>query len=102
MVAPNFMQFIIQNWIAGYSEKAKLNTYTVKVRVPISIVRVLKHMSLISLAMEGFYDRDIDSMKQAAKMEWFLKGGKGGEKEMVIVAVKMSRVMYTQLIQQIF
>lgn len=71
-------------------------------RVPVSVAQVLKHApSLISLAVEGFYDRDIDSMKHAAKMERFLKGGKE-EQEMVTVAVKMSRAMYAQLMQQKF
>ncbi|XWS45022.1 hypothetical protein CRYUN_Cryun15aG0100300 [Craigia yunnanensis] len=100
-LAPDSVQSVIQSRIAGYPEKAKLNTHTVRVRVPISVARVLKHApSLISLAVEGFYDRDIDSMKHAAKMERFLKGGK--EEEMVAVAVKMSRAMYAQLMQQKF
>ncbi|MBA0581858.1 hypothetical protein Gorai_024024 [Gossypium raimondii] len=102
-VAPDSMQSVIQNRIAGYPEKAKLNTHSVRVRVPVSVARVFKHApSLISLAVEGFYDRDMDSMKHAAKMERFLKGGKGGEEEMVTVAVKMSRAMYAQLMQQRF
>jgi len=62
---------------------------------------VLKHEPcLISLAVEGFYDRDIDTMKFAAKMEKFLP--KGREEELVLVSVKMSRAMYAQLIQQKF
>ncbi|TYH79125.1 hypothetical protein ES332_D03G040100v1 [Gossypium tomentosum] len=102
-VAQDSMQSVIQNRITGYPEKAKLNTHSVRVRVPVSVARVFKHApSLISLAVEGFYDRDMDSMKNAAKMERFLKGGKGGEEEMVTVAVKMSRAMYAQLMQQRF
>ncbi|XP_022751134.1 protein ecdysoneless homolog [Durio zibethinus] len=101
-LAPDSLQSVIQSRIAGYPEKAKLNTHTVRVRVPMSVARVLKHApSLISLAVEGFYDRDIDSMKHAAKMERFLKGGKD-EDEMVTMAVKMSRAMYAQLMQQKF
>ncbi|MCI52276.1 SGT1-like protein, partial [Trifolium medium] len=61
----------------------------------------LKHEPcLISLAVEGFYDRDIDTMKFAAKMEKFLE--KGREDELVCVSVKMSRAMYAQLVQQTF
>ncbi|TYJ47078.1 hypothetical protein E1A91_A02G163000v1 [Gossypium mustelinum] len=102
-VAPDSVQYVIQNRIAGYPEKAKLNTHSVRVRVPVSVARVFKHApSLISLAVEGFYDRDMDSMKHAAKMERFLKGRKGGEEEMVTVTVKMSRAMYAQLMQQRF
>ncbi|XWS33400.1 hypothetical protein CRYUN_Cryun22dG0079100 [Craigia yunnanensis] len=101
-LAPDSVQSVIQSRIAGYPEKAKLNTHTVRVRVPVSVARVLKHApSLISLAVEGFYDRDIDSMKHAAKMERFLKGGKE-EEEMITVAVKMSRAMFAQLMQQKF
>lgn len=53
---------------------------------------------LIALAVEGFYDRDVDSMKYAAKMERF--GGR--EEEMVRVSVRMSRAMYAQLVRQGF
>ncbi|XVF15299.1 hypothetical protein REPUB_Repub09cG0139100 [Reevesia pubescens] len=101
-LAPDSVQSVIQNRIAGYPEKANSNTHTVRVRVPVSVAHVLKHApSLISLAVEGFYDRDIDSMKHAAKMERFLKSGKE-EEEMVTVAVKLSRAMYAQLMQQKF
>ncbi|EOX91932.1 SGT1, putative isoform 1 [Theobroma cacao] len=99
--APDSVQSVIRNCIEDYPEKAKLNSHTVRVRVPVSVAHVLRHApSLISLAVEGFYDRDIDSMKHAAKMERFLKGGK--EVEMVTVAVEMSRAMYAQLMQQNF
>lgn len=75
--------------------------HQVRVRVPVLVAQVLKHEPcLISLAVEGFYDRDIDSMKYAAKMEKFLP--KGREEELVCVAVKMSRAMYAQLVQQVF
>ncbi|KAA8530752.1 hypothetical protein F0562_005480 [Nyssa sinensis] len=75
--------------------------HRVMVRVPISVAQVLKHEPhLISLAVEGFYDRDIDSMKYAAKMERFLRNGSG--EEFVQVSVRMSRAMYAQLVQQNF
>lgn len=75
--------------------------HKVRVRVPLPVAQVLKHEPcLISLAVDGFYDRDIDSMKHAAKMERFLK--KGEEVEMVRVSVTMSRAMYGQLVQQNF
>ncbi|KAF5747323.1 protein SGT1 [Tripterygium wilfordii] len=67
--------------------------HQVRVRVPASVAQVLKHEPcLISLAVEAFYDRDIDTMKYAATMERFLSGGR--EKELVCVAVRMSRAMY--------
>lgn len=63
------------------------------------MAHVLRHVPfLISLAVEGFYDRDVDSMKHAAKMEKFLSK----EEELVVVNVKMSRAMYAQLVQQKF
>lgn len=75
--------------------------HSVRVRVPVSVAQVLKHEPcLISLAVEGFYDRDIDAMKYAARMERFLP--KGREEELVCVSVKMSRAMYAQLVQQTF
>lgn len=75
--------------------------HKVRVRVPISVAWVLKHEPcLISLAVEGFYDRDVDSMKFAEKMERFLPNGK--EEQVVQVFVKMSRTMYAQLMQQMF
>lgn len=77
--------------------------HMVRARVPVSVAQVLKHEPcLISLAVEGFYDRDIDTMKFAAKMERFLEKGKGKDEELVVVSVKMSRAMYAQLVQQAF
>lgn len=91
------MQAAISNKTAAYPEKAIKNMHRVRVRVPASVARVLKHEpSLISLAVEGFYDRDVDSMKDAARMERF------GEGEMVRVSVSMTRAMYGQLVQQSF
>ncbi|MCL7028343.1 hypothetical protein MKW94_023623, partial [Papaver nudicaule] len=75
--------------------------HQVRVRVPVSIAKVLKREPcLISLAVESFYDRDIDSMKYAAKMEKFASGGTS--EEIVRVSVRMSRAMYAQLVQQTF
>lgn len=72
--------------------------HTVRARLPLTVAQVLKHEpSLISLAVQGFYDRDVDSMKLAAKMERFLGGG-----ETVAVPVTMSRAMYAQLVRQKF
>lgn len=73
----------------------------VRVRVPASVALVLnQEPCLVALAVEAFYDRDIDTMKYAAKMERFL--GTEREEELVCVSVKMSRAMYAQLVQQTF
>lgn len=97
--ASDAVQAAIQRRISDYPERARLNMHRVRVRVPVRVAQVLKHWpGLISLAVESFYDRDLDSMKYAAKMERF--GGR--EEEMVTVAVTMSRAMYAQLVRQNF
>ncbi|CAK7352260.1 unnamed protein product [Dovyalis caffra] len=99
--ATESVQIALKARISDYPERARRNMHQVRVRVPVSVARVLKREPcLISLAVEGFYDRDIDTMKYAAKMEKFLSKGK--EEELVSVVVKMSRAMYAQLMQQKF
>lgn len=67
------------------------------------MAKVLKEEPcLIARAVEGFYDRDIDTMKHAARMEKFLKGPSGEGVEMVRTLVRMTRAMYAQLVQQNF
>ncbi|XP_077234122.1 suppressor-like protein [Tasmannia lanceolata] len=98
--ASDSVQSALNRRISSYPERARENMHQVRVRVPVSIAQVLKHEPcLIALAVEGFYDRDIDSMKYAAKMEKFLSNGR---EEMVRVLVRMSRAMYAQLMQQTF
>ncbi|KAI9165793.1 hypothetical protein LWI28_020574 [Acer negundo] len=100
-LAGEAVQNAIKSRIEEYPLRAKRNMHNVRVRVPVLVAQVLKHEPcLISLAVEGFYDRDIDTMKYAAKMERFLSKGKG--EELVLVNVKMSRAMYAQLMQQTF
>ncbi|CAN0878460.1 Protein ecdysoneless homolog [Linum grandiflorum] len=95
------VQEAVKSRISEFPERARRNTHCVRVRVPVSVAQVLRHEPcLVSLAVEGFYDRDIDTMKYAARMEKFLS--KGREEELVCVAVKMSRAMYAQLMQQKF
>lgn len=99
--ATEAIQNAVKSKIADYPARAKRNMHHVRVRVPMSVAQVLKHEPcLISLAVEGFYDRDIDTMKYAAKMERFLSKGKA--EELVLVNVMMSRAMYAQLMHQTF
>lgn len=99
--APEAVQSQLSKKIGEYPERAYKNVHKVRVIVPISVAWVLKHEPcLISLSVEGFYDRDVDSMKHAAKMERLLPRGK--QEEMVEVVVSMSRAMYAQLVQQKF
>lgn len=99
--APEGVQRQLENRLKEYPNRAEKNVHKVRVRVPVSVAKVLKHEPcLISLAVEGFYDRDIDTMKFAAKMEKFLEKGSG--EELVQVVVRMSRAMYAQLMQQTF
>lgn len=100
-IAADAVQLSIKNRIKGFSERPDRNIHKVRVRVPVSVAQILKHEPcLISLAVEGFYDRDIDSMKYAAKMDRFLPNGSGDD--FVEVLAKMSRAMYGQLVQQTF
>ncbi|KAK9052609.1 hypothetical protein SSX86_029239 [Deinandra increscens subsp. villosa] len=99
--AASSVQLAIKNRIGDYPDRAVKNMHHVKVRVPASVAQILKHEPcLISLAVEGFYDRDIDSMKYAANMERFLPNKSSDE--IVEVLVTMSRAMYAQLMQQTF
>ncbi|XP_010444516.1 PREDICTED: LOW QUALITY PROTEIN: protein ecdysoneless homolog [Camelina sativa] len=99
--ASDSVQSALKSRISDYPERAWRSMHRVRVRVPVSVAQVLRHEPLlISLAVEGFYDRDIDSMKHAAKMEKFLS--KGRDEEIVLVLVNMSRAMYGQLVQQKF
>ncbi|KAF8081978.1 hypothetical protein N665_0854s0015 [Sinapis alba] len=96
--ASDSVQTALKNRVSGYPERAWRSMHRVRVKVPVPVAHVLRHEPfLISLAVEGFYDRDVDSMKHAAKMEKFLSS-----KELVVVLVKMSRAMYAQLVQQKF
>lgn len=100
--ASDEVQAALNRRISSYPERARANTHRVRVRVPLPVAQVLKHEPcLISLAVEGFYDRDVDSMKHAARMDKFLRNNGGGI-EMVRVSVRMSRAMYAQLVQQKF
>ncbi|XP_050367338.1 protein ecdysoneless homolog [Argentina anserina] len=95
------VQAAVKKRISEYPEKARRNMHSVRVRVPAAVARVLsQEPCMVTLAVEGFYDRDIDTMKYAAKMERFLSRGR--EEELVRVSVKMSRAMYAQLVQQTF
>ncbi|KAJ0242038.1 Protein ecdysoneless [Hirschfeldia incana] len=94
------VQSALKNRVSGYPERAWRSMHRVRVRLPASVAHVLRHEPfLISLAVEGFYDRDVDSMKHAGKMEKFLSKEEEGH---VLVLVKMSRAMYAQLVQQKF
>ncbi|KAL2553927.1 Protein SGT1-like protein [Forsythia ovata] len=99
--ASEAIQLHLSKKIGEYPERAYRNMHRARVIVPVSVAWVLKkERSFVSLAVEGFYDRDIDSMKDAAKMKRFLPKGK--EEEMVEVVISMPRAMYAQLVQQKF
>ncbi|KAK4265067.1 hypothetical protein QN277_026168 [Acacia crassicarpa] len=91
------VQKAVKKKISDYPDRATRNMHSVRVRVPVSVAQVLKkEPCMISIAVEGFYDRDIDAMKFAATMEKFLDKGK--DEELVCVSLKMSRTMYAQLV----
>jgi len=101
--ASDAVQAAIQRRIAGMPERAAENLHTARVTVPAPVAKVLKEEPcLVARAVEGFYDRDIDTMKHAARMNKFLKGPGGEGVEMVRTSVRMTRAMYAQLMQQSF
>uniref|UniRef100_A0ACD6AGJ7 Uncharacterized protein n=1 Tax=Avena sativa TaxID=4498 RepID=A0ACD6AGJ7_AVESA len=101
--ASDAVQAAIQRRIAGMPERAAENLHTARVIVPAPVAKVLKEEPcLVARAVEGFYDRDIDTMKHAARMNKFLKGPGGEGVEMVRTSVWMTRAMYAQLMQQSF
>ncbi|CAN6460103.1 unnamed protein product [Victoria cruziana] len=96
--APDAVEAALEGRIGVYPERAQENIHKTRCRLPLAVAQILKHEpQMISLAVEAFYDRDIDSMKFASRMDKFLSGA-----EMVDVSVRMSRAMYAQLMQQVF
>ncbi|KAI4976818.1 hypothetical protein ZWY2020_050425 [Hordeum vulgare] len=101
--ASDAVQAAIQRRIAGMPERAAENLHTARVTVPAPVAKVLREEPcLIARAVEGFYDRDIDTMKHAARMDRFLKGPGGEGIGMVRTSVRMTKAMYGQLMQQSF
>ncbi|CAM0954983.1 unnamed protein product [Alopecurus aequalis] len=101
--ASDAVQAAIQRRIAGMPERAAENLHTARVTVPAPVAKVLREEPcLVARAVEGFYDRDIDTMKHAARMDKFLKGPGEEGVEMVRTSVRMTRAMYAQLVQQSF
>ncbi|KAJ7514822.1 hypothetical protein O6H91_23G061000 [Diphasiastrum complanatum] len=97
------VQGALQKRLTGYPERARKNMHKARCRVPLPVAQILKmEPQLISLAVEAFYNRDLDSMKAVARMDKFLPKGSDGQPEMVNVIVSMSRAMYGQLVQQVF
>lgn len=94
------VQAALQSRIGSYGKDCKNNMHNVVCRVPLPVAQILKHEpQLVSLAVEAFYDRDLESMKAASRMQQFLPNG---QVEMVDVMVRMSRAMYAQLMLQVF
>lgn len=79
------------------------NLHTARVVAPAPVAKVLaEEPCLVARAVEGFYDRDVDTMKHAARMTRFLRGPAGDGVEMVRTSVRLTRAMYAQLMQQSF
>ncbi|KAG6541434.1 hypothetical protein Mapa_017213 [Marchantia paleacea] len=93
----------IMHRMKQFPEKALENIHRARCRVPLPVAQILRHEpQLISIAVESFYNRDMDAMKAASRMEKFLPKGQDGTVEMIDVVVRMSRAMYAQLVQQVF
>jgi hypothetical protein len=112
--ASDGVQQAITHRIREYPERAHSGIHKARCIVPLQVAQILKHEpQLISIAVEAFYRRDIDSVKAVARMKKFLsfKGGGDGNRgddddcgivDMVEVMVSFSRAMYAQLVQQVF
>jgi hypothetical protein len=112
--ASDGVQQAITHRIGEYPERARSGIHKARCIVPLQVAQILKHEpQLISIAVEAFYRRDIDSVKAVARMKKFLsfKGGGDGNRgddddcgiiDMVEVMVSFSRAMYAQLVQQVF
>ncbi|CAK9231285.1 unnamed protein product [Sphagnum troendelagicum] len=112
--ASDRVQQAITHRIGEYPERARSGIHRARCIVPLQVAQILKHEpQLISIAVEAFYRRDIDSVKAVARMKKFLsfKGGGDGNRgddddcgiiDMVEVMVSFSRAMYAQLVQQVF
>ncbi|GKC13011.1 protein ecdysoneless [Tanacetum coccineum] len=106
MIRGTGMQTLILLWLSAYdifgsfyATRGKQVEFDETRKV--IVVQILKHEPcLISLDVEGFYDRDIDSIKYAARMELFFPNK--SDDEIVEGSVIMSRTMYAQLMQQTF
>lgn len=99
--ATDAVQEIIQNRVAPYKEQPLRNLHRARCVVPLPVAQILRHEpQLVSAAVEAFYDRDVDSMKAAGRMQQFVPDP--GRVQMVSIVVSMSRAMYAQLVQQVF
>ncbi|KAI3889243.1 hypothetical protein MKX03_025998 [Papaver bracteatum] len=105
--APYSVKHYVERKISDYPEKLKQNVHQIRVRVPISVAKLLTHEPcLISLATEGFCNRnDVELRRLSEKMDTFLKSSEvtdeGVKKEeLVRISVRMSRAMYVKLVDQ--
>ena len=72
--AADEVQEAVARRIKEYPERAQKHMHKARCIVPIQIAHILKHEpQLISLAVDAFYRRDIDSMKAASNLRKFLQ-----------------------------
>ncbi|GAQ92583.1 hypothetical protein KFL_010610030 [Klebsormidium nitens] len=99
--ASDRIQSAVQRPIAGYPERARSNQHRARCLLPLRVAHILRQEpQLVAPAVEAFYDRDVDSMKAAAKMAFALP--EGSQTPLVKASVQFSRAMYAQLRQQEF
>jgi hypothetical protein len=71
------------------------------IKFSVTVAHVLrKYSHLVAPAVEAFYYRDVDDMKECLKMERFSQGGNGLVKG-VMMSVTFTRHLYAMIIQQV-
>ena len=66
------MQSAISSRVKGYPKKALAEMHRARCLVPVKVAAILKQQpQLVSSAVQGFYYRDVQDMKAAAKLKTF-------------------------------
>lgn len=93
----------IQSRVKVFPKRAKEYRHTVKCYLPVSVVHVLERCpQLVAPAVEAFYYRDVDAMKDILKMEKFSQTGSQDRMKCMMYMVTFTRHLYAQLLQQEF
>ncbi|KAI1797621.1 SGT1 protein-domain-containing protein [Ganoderma leucocontextum] len=96
-LAPQNVQDVVWKRISGYPAASRQHTHVTNAHLPVDVAKALAvNPSLIQKAVETFYTRDALQLRAAQKMARFPpEPGK-------LVAVKMTRPAYAQLLGQKF
>ena len=66
------MQGALEGRLGGYPARALAQMHTARVTLPAAVAAVLRaEPNLVAPAVEGFYNRDVDDMRAAARLRRF-------------------------------